>query len=255
MVDAGEGWRLLKIGEAIQAGDEVADLDERQLTWRPTVNIPGTPYTEGDSRNLMYRRRVDNTWRLLEVGEVVSPGDEYSYVSGFPSGWFVTASQGITYEETDKKYIIYRRRIDAVDPGQGWRLLVHGEEIAEDDEVTSSCSTGWSSPGRQWTGMIYQRTFKISVRRCVIDIGEGYRRLRAGETIEEGDETRSTAEGASWVKTEQAGYTVRPGGTLIYRRRTEKWLADRCRNWRECSLPEAGALLEAAADAIERLSR
>lgn len=52
------GYRLLKVGETILRGDLVADVEDHQGGWRPTVNA-GSFYTKSDGDSgLIYCRKI-----------------------------------------------------------------------------------------------------------------------------------------------------------------------------------------------------
>lgn len=122
-IDPGAGYRLLAVGETIEASDEYLDDDWEWRTtatagrsWDPDVYLP-------------FRRRVAPTpepgFRLLGPDEVLQEGDQY--YSPYDKDWAGTCSAGLQVSEavaTAPKGAAYARRVaPAFTPGQTVEVL------------------------------------------------------------------------------------------------------------------------------------
>jgi len=102
-IDAGEGWRLLEVGEIRKHGDEYF---EQHGVWKSTNDV-GTEIT---STSYVYRRRIKppidlgEGWRLLEDSE---PLQEYDQVHSYSDQW-----RGIGNARYKCKGEVFRRRIE-----------------------------------------------------------------------------------------------------------------------------------------------
>jgi hypothetical protein len=119
-------------------------------------------------------------YRLLAPGEIIQENDQ---CWDEDDGWTRTLCPG-----SSVGYGTYRRiQEPEADPGEGCRLLSHGETLQEGDEFR--CGIGWVETDR--AGQVIDRTkgrFGQCVYRRKIDPGPGYRLLAEDETIAEGDE-------------------------------------------------------------------
>lgn len=224
--DPGKGYRILKIGEVLKDTDEVFRFpnmvwgptrhhgDTVNGTWRTNCcyrrkieevvrEYPSDAYT------------VDGTlkdpgkgYRFLKSGERVIGSDQYW--SCVHKEWRKTILFGIQVGNIES----YRRKIEdaqespqapAVDPGIGYRVLGVGEKIQEGDEYLSKRGRGWALSGCRGDGEViskdtwttYRRKVEEAVKEypdeCYGPTGilktpkDGYRFLKLGEKIQEGD--------------------------------------------------------------------
>lgn len=80
--------------------------------------------------------QVDPEWRLLEIGEVLKPGDEVYTAFWTPAVDSVNTPAGQCYRKN-------RRRVRIESPG--WRYLDAGETVQAGDEIATRGSMAWES--------------------------------------------------------------------------------------------------------------
>ncbi len=176
----GDGWRLLEVGETVQEGD-YRKYNPYNAAWTLCDMSVGTKVTyeqraEGD----LFRRRVTPVEKATED---VDPGE----------GW--------------------RLSMPKVNPGKGWRLLAAGETVQDGDYRNSNPynPAGWAlcdiSIGTKVTeeqiahGVRYRRSVTeptpvakpaevTPVEKAAEDVdpGDGWRLLKDGEVVQEGDQ-------------------------------------------------------------------
>jgi len=121
VVSAGDGWRLLNVGDILKDGDEYAIEDEKRgFRWSPVKSIGMKIQSDHCS---VFRRRVEKQepsegvekqdpilvrsdnegWRILHEGEVICEGDEFKSLGE----WWPANSIGITVIRGSQ----YRRRV------------------------------------------------------------------------------------------------------------------------------------------------
>ena len=149
--------RLLEVGETIQQGDEVEELDGwRQVSVFPiNCNIPG-----------VFRRALiaeplavdpGTGYRLLEEGETIFEGDEEADEEE-GGGWLKVRFTGAVYNP--RSWYPVRRKIAA----PTYRLLNQGEIIREGDEVY--LRLGWEAMGDDCAvGANHDPQFQRPIRR------------------------------------------------------------------------------------------
>ena len=129
--DVGEGWRPVRTGERLEAGDQFADGSNADKSdcvtgeWEPVYGFAVGGF--GNSHN-RYRRRVTpdskpveiagdkpdvgEGWRLIEIGEVIEAGDELSMLpNGAP---WIRAIHTVGQVRNAAWNSIYRRRVKPV---------------------------------------------------------------------------------------------------------------------------------------------
>lgn len=206
-----DSWRILEDREMVTHGDEVLCDD---LVWRPASDTLGCL-----ANRLTYRRKVvqraavkpGDGYRLLSSEEVIQEGDEFLSEIG---NWIRTTCFGQVVGH-DAFYLRcpYRRRIESkrptVDPGAGYRLLDIGEVREPGDEFFGVLTKEWYEwsdvTGRPITpgSSAWRRKIK-QPDTPTVDPGPGYRLLKEGEAIDEGDEYWANG----WHKTTCAGKAV-----------------------------------------------
>lgn len=109
LTSAGEGYRLLTVGEVVKQGDDkwIGPVGE----WRGARKSVG--HTIDDNDKHQYRRKATPVYRILTQGEVIQRGDQVRYngrYGGAPGPWNLcdatignTVSIGLSYE--------YRRKV------------------------------------------------------------------------------------------------------------------------------------------------
>lgn len=179
--------------------------------------------TKSDSRI-----RVGYGYRLLEIGEIICPGDEFTKNG---TNWESSCLRiGYTQNRfnTDPKDMgsdwPRRRKIDV---GEGYELLPVGAQLKAGDQLYTRYTPSWSefvfpkcldkySVVIDVDGNAVRRKIEIEktpeqvyTERCSsVVVGEGYRLLKYGEKIEAGDECCGTVLGSCWIKVPRAGSTA-----------------------------------------------
>jgi len=168
-------------------------------------------------RNTDMKSKVDvgEGYRELHLDEELQAGDEWDH----DGSWNKTNCMGSKVRDariTPVGLLTYRRKMEVVNPGPGYRLLEVGEHIQEFDE--------WFKNGK-WIqtqfgdNEVIKPTDGCSYRRKVpqgISPGVGYRWVRPGETILPTDECHM-GHHARWQKTMRPGEVVE--SEKIYRRK------------------------------------
>lgn len=209
-VKPGYGYRLLTNDEPVMPGDEYWSGPDNK--WYPTLK-GGYGLKPGYGRT--YRRAINpgDGYRLVPKGATIEVGDEVSY-------------DGIKWEEPNHPFmgepvdgtLLFRRcaphaALTNNDPGPDHVLLSKGDTIQEGDEI-------WMYDTWDECKLIGQTVECASIRRrkpkvAVINPGDGYRLLAAGESLALGDEY--LAPGAlEWLaicRPDAKGYAIVGEGT------------------------------------------
>jgi hypothetical protein len=111
-VDPGPGYRLLKVGEIIKAGDEFRSISGG---WHSTEEAGEKYDRSGVEYCMYYRRKIDTAsfinpgpgYRLLKVGEIIQKGDEFWHSTELR--WKISSFAGTIRREHHDEY---RRKIE-----------------------------------------------------------------------------------------------------------------------------------------------
>jgi hypothetical protein len=107
------------------------------------------------------------------------------------------------------------------EPESGFRWVIVGETIQENDQFWNTSAGKWSFVV-EWGHTVSQMLGNDTIRR-IVNLGEGYRLLKSWEKLEEGDEFMW---GFEWDRTKEPGLTVdevriQAHDNLIYRRKID----------------------------------
>ncbi len=190
-VQAGEGYRLLKVGEIIEEGDESCRVSNGREVWeRRTARIGDVwnPPMYPTRRVVLLPGEVNPGYgyRLLGHGEKIQEGDEW--LSG--KVWLKREVTLGKFQGHDGSKLPTRRKVDV---GEGYRLLEENEKVdGGQDECARDYSDDWEPvmglhdyrAGAHWPTYRIRRKIKVEAPKP----GHGYRLLAEGEAINEGDE-------------------------------------------------------------------
>lgn len=230
---AGLGYRSLSVGEVIQADDEAFFASAN--TWVKTRN----PGLRVQAIGLAYRRKeppvtytIDGIrpaagpgYRRLSVGERLQADDEVFFPA--TGVWGKTSNPGFPVVNIS---LAYRRKVS---PAPGYRFLRAGEITLEGDEfehspgewLPVSMSIGTAVSEFDETNRLLRRKEPTPIGQVTPDPdapafnpGPGYRLLKAGELIEEGDEYRDSSEDR-WETSWAVGDALHSENEGVYRRK------------------------------------
>jgi len=110
---------------------------------------------------------------------------------------------------------------ESKEPESGFRWVIVGETIQENDQFWNALANKWSFVG-EWGHPVSQMLGNNAIRR-IVNLGEGYRLLKSWETLDDADEFMW---GLEWDRTKEPGRTVdevriQARDNLIYRRKID----------------------------------
>ena len=185
-----DGWRILAPHEPVEKGDE---YEITPGTWRESGNWnamgrPQQPQTR-------YRRRTRAEFRPCSyLNPVVPPVKTH-----------------VVWAETPAVKHCPKDHMDA-DPGEGYRLVTHGEFIEEGDQWWDHDLGAWGIFTGLSLASATKHCIKSPLRRKLpepkLEAGEGYRLLGPDEPWEIGDEcafVRNALAGLGWYEVKGVG--------------------------------------------------
>ncbi len=203
MSKAGYGYYLLGKGETLLPTDDFL-MDGK---WVPTTMAESK--VGGLVAGIRYRRKIDvgAGWELVPEGAKILEGDEY--YSEADSSWCKSGNSAFDAVVGDSRSpFVYRRKKaeanmnDKVVVGEGYRLLVNGEQLLHDDEVCCP-------DGKTWLKTSYAG-YRVGAGSEVV--GPYRRKLSvAPESKVEGESLEKLVKAARhFLSTYESGYLAHP---------------------------------------------
>lgn len=160
-MEAGEGYRLLEVGEPIEAGDENLHYGK----WHKTIKQPG----EAQAYGATYRRKVVSDpgegWVWLEPGEEVAPGDECRCASDPDDDWVMVQRIG-----SQAHGLVYRSKYKEPEPVRAFEVGDRVRVVKKDSDWDA-----WESGMDSAVGQIGSvRSVSARVEHVGVTVGGEY---------------------------------------------------------------------------------